>query len=82
MRCLTDLDYSNSKQKRRDRRGRTRERCKNYSVELRARIRNLRRVAGFHYRVAVVAGFHYPFQYESPAGKPRGNNSDLTSNHA
>ena len=59
MRCLTDLDYSNSKQKRRDRRGRTRERCKNYSVELRARIRNLRRMAGCRYRLAAVAGCHY-----------------------
>ena len=59
MRCLTDLDHSNSKQKRRERRARTRERCKNYSVELRAQNRNLRRVVGFHYEVAAVAGFHY-----------------------
>ena len=59
MRCLTDLDHSNSEQRRRDPRARTRERCKNCSVNLRARNRNLRRVAGCHYEVAAVAGFHY-----------------------
>ena len=31
----------------------------NYSVELRAQNRNLRRVVGVHYEVAAVAGFHY-----------------------
>ena len=59
MRCLTDLDHSNSKQKRREQRARTHERCKNYSVELRAQNRNLRSVVEFHYEVAAVAGFHY-----------------------
>ena len=69
MRCLTDLDHSISKQKRRERRAKTRERCKKYSVELRAQNRNMRHVVGFHYEVAAVAGFHYEI-YRPAATQP------------
>ena len=66
MRCLTDLDHSNSKQKLRERDTRA---LLKYSAELRAQNHNLRRVVGFHYEVAAVVGFHYEI-YRPAATQP------------